>query len=98
MKRASKPLPEGPNWTFDDIRAYMDVLGELCDSEYGLEIFTNQIEIVSSEQMLDAYTFTGLPTCYHHWRNGKTFSQIHGAYRRGKTNLHPFHPALHSQE
>lgn len=87
MKRANKPLPEGPSWTFDDIKAYMDVLGELCDSEYGLDIFTNQIEIISSEQMLDAYTFTGLPTCYHHWRNGKSFSQSYADYMSGRSNL-----------
>jgi stage V sporulation protein R len=87
MKRATKPLSDGPSWTFDDIRAYMDVLGELAESEFGLDTYSNQIEIVSSEQMLDAYAFNGLPSCYHHWRYGKHYSQTQGAYQKGLTNL-----------
>ena len=86
MRRAQKPLPVGPNWTNGDIEAYMDVLGELAD-EYGLETSLNQIEIVSSEQMLDAYALNGLPVCYSHWRYGKAFSQYHNAYRKGQMGL-----------
>jgi stage V sporulation protein R len=87
MKHASKPLPQGPNWTFSDIQAYLDVINELVDSEYGLETYPNQIEIVSSEQMIDAWSYIGLPVCYNHWRYGKTFSRFIDAYSRGETSL-----------
>lgn len=87
MKRATTPLPEGPNWTNDDIYQYMEVIGELAESEFGLDTYANQIEVVSSEQMIDAYAFTGLPTCYHHWRFGKNFAATDEMYRKGMTNL-----------
>lgn len=83
----SKPLPDGPNWAFDDLRAYMDIIGELATNDFQFNTYRNQIEIVSAEQMIDAYAFTGLPICYHHWRFGKYFSQWHGAYQKGHQGL-----------
>lgn len=80
----SKPLKDGPNWTFDDLQAYLDVIGELATDTFKFDTYRNQIEIVSSEQMLDAYAFNGLPICYHHWRYGKYFSQSQRSYHMGQ--------------
>ena len=38
-----------------------------------LDVYPNQIEIISSEQMLDAYASVGMPLMYRHWSFGKHF-------------------------
>ena len=68
MKRASKPLKQGPSWTFDDLIEYEKVIEEVAVEEFGLDFYPNQLEIVTSEQMIDAYASTGLPITYNHWR------------------------------
>ena len=42
-------------------------------AEFGLDTYPNQIEIITSEQMLDAYATSGLPVGYPHWSYGKEF-------------------------
>ena len=42
-------------------------------SELGLDVYPNQLEIISSEQMLDAYSSVGMPLMYQHWSFGKRF-------------------------
>lgn len=39
--------------------------------KYELDVYPNTIEIIRSDQMLDAYTTTGLPDSYPHWSHGK---------------------------
>ena len=51
------------------------------------DLYTNQIEIVSAEQMLDAYTSIGLPVHYSHWSFGKDFVKNQNAYAKGEQNL-----------
>lgn len=87
MKPAKAPLPAGPNWRNQDIQDYMDVFGELADTEWGLDIFPNQIEIICSEQMVEAYATTGLPVGIAHWKYGKIFENIFEAYRRGHQGI-----------
>ncbi|MEJ0069170.1 MAG: SpoVR family protein [Pseudomonadota bacterium] len=43
----------------------------------------NQIEIITSEQMLDAYASIGLPIMYRHWSFGKRFVRDEILYRKG---------------
>ena len=33
----------------------------------GLDVYPNQIEVITAEQMLDAYASTGMPLFYKHW-------------------------------
>ena len=40
-----------------------------------LDVYPNQIEVITAEQMLDAYTSTGMPLMYRHWSFGKQFAQ-----------------------
>jgi stage V sporulation protein R len=51
------------------------------------ELYPNQFEIVSSEQMIDAYASIGLPVHYHHWSFGKDFMQTYKGYSEGRQNL-----------
>jgi stage V sporulation protein R len=46
-----------------------------------------QIEVITSEQMLDAYSSIGLPLMYKHWSFGKRFAFHETLYRRGLQGL-----------
>lgn len=45
------------------------------------------MELVTSEQMLDAYASVGLPVMYKHWSFGKKFSRERDMYQKGKRGL-----------
>jgi stage V sporulation protein R len=82
----SKLLFQDNEWSFDTLDRTMSVLSELA-KELALDTYPNQIEIISSEQMLDAYASVGLPVMYRHWSFGKTFSRERDLYRSGKRGL-----------
>jgi stage V sporulation protein R len=58
-----------------------DACGEIARSELGLDIYPNQIEVITAEQMLDAYSAAGMPLFYKHWSFGKPFAH-HEAFHR----------------
>ena len=64
----------------------MTVLDELS-KDLKLNIYKNSIEIVNSEQMLDAYASVGLPIMYKHWSFGKSFTREYDLYHKGKRGL-----------
>ncbi|MBY0334459.1 MAG: SpoVR family protein [Acetobacteraceae bacterium] len=80
-------LYEGADWNFETLRRIHDACEEVALGEMGLEIYPNRIEVISSEQMLDAYASTGLPLFYRHWSFGKHFAQHEALYRRGLRGL-----------
>lgn len=84
MKR--KPIAEGSEWSFADLEAYESELLRIAES-YRLDTYPNQIEIISAEQMMDAYSSTGMPVGYHHWSFGKQFLTTEQKYRRGHIGL-----------
>ena len=45
------------------------------------------MEIISSEQMLDAYSSVGMPLMYRHWSFGKHFVFEDHLYRKGRRGL-----------
>jgi hypothetical protein len=57
-KRKPELLFEGADWDFDTLRRTSDAMEEIARNELGLDFYRNQIEIISSEQMLDAYSST----------------------------------------
>ena len=87
MARKVKPMFTSAEWTFDDIRRVYDEIQKIADEELKLTYYPNQIEIISSEQMLDAYTSVGLPIMYTHWSFGKRFVDEYGKYRKGLQGL-----------
>ena len=87
--RAKRPayLFEGPDWTFDTMNRTYAAIEEIALEEMGLDLYPNQIEIISSEQMLDAYASTGMPLMYRHWSFGKSFLSEEHKYRKGLRGL-----------
>ncbi|MFC3852313.1 SpoVR family protein [Salinispirillum marinum] len=83
---ARKPISEGSDWTFDLIRDYDREIAAVA-KEFGLDTYPNQIEVISSEQMMDAYSSVGMPLGYHHWSYGKQFLQTQQGYERGQMGL-----------
>ena len=75
-------ISTGADWTFELLERYDEVIGGIA-AEYGLDTYANQIEVITSEQMLDAYASSGLPVGYPHWSYGKEFIRNEQAYRRG---------------
>ncbi len=80
-------LFEGADWSFDTLRWTMDAIEDIARTELELDTFVNQIEIISAEQMLDAYSSVGMPLMYRHWSFGKHFIQHEQLYRSGGRGL-----------
>ena len=84
--RKSDVIADTNEWTFDLIDRYEHELGRLADG-YQLDTYPNQIEIIRSEQMLDAYASIGMPIGYNHWSFGKHFVEAEQSYQRGHMGL-----------
>jgi len=85
--RAEMPLFTGPNWDFGSLRRVYDAIETIAFNELGLDIYPVQIEVITSEQMLDAYSSVGLPLMYRHWSFGKRFAYHETLYRKGLQGL-----------
>ncbi|WP_240002515.1 SpoVR family protein [Oleisolibacter albus] len=83
----SAPLYTGADWDYDKVRRTYDAIERIAVGEMGLDIYTNQIEVITSEQMLDAYSSIGMPLLYKHWSFGKHFARDEGLYRKGLRGL-----------
>ena len=81
------PLFSGNDWDFDTIKRIHDACEAIAGGELGLSWYPNQIEIITAEQMLDAYASIGMPLFYKHWSFGKHFAQHEASYRRGMMGL-----------
>ena len=53
------PISHGADWDFDLLERYDCAISEVA-TEFGLDTYPNQLEIITSEQMLDAYASSGL--------------------------------------
>jgi stage V sporulation protein R len=76
----------GSEWTLDDLLAIEQVCARHAEA-YGLETYPNQLEVITSEQMLDGYVSSGLPVNYGHWSFGKQYLIESGKYRSGANAL-----------
>lgn len=84
--RAAQPLPDPSDWTFELIERYHEVIRQTAE-RFGLDTYPIQLEIISSEQMMDAYASVGMPVNYRHWSYGKEFLSTERRYRRGNMGL-----------
>ena len=80
-------LATGSEWSFELLRDFDRAIGEIARSEFKLDCYPNQIEVIASEQMLDAYASLGLPIGYPHWSYGKEFIRNEQMYRKGMRGL-----------
>jgi len=85
--KANMPLFTGPNWDFGGLRRVYEAIERIAFDELGLDIYPVQIEVITSEQMLDAYSSVGLPLMYRHWSFGKRFAYHETLYRKGLQGL-----------
>lgn len=81
-----KPISTGSDWTFELIEEYEKEISRIA-ADFGLDTYPNQIEIISAEQMMDAYSSVGMPVGYHHWSFGKQFLETEKRYKRGEMGL-----------
>jgi spore cortex formation protein SpoVR/YcgB (stage V sporulation) len=87
LLREAKPLFDGPNWDFATLRRVYEAVEDVALNELGLDVYPNQVEVITAEQMLDAYASIGLPLMYRHWSFGKRFAHHETLYRRGMQGL-----------
>ena len=83
---ATAPLPTGSEWSFDAITQYDEAIGRIAQA-YGLDCYPHVLEVISAEQMMDAYASIGMPVYYHHWSFGKHFLATENRYKRGQMGL-----------
>ncbi|HEY7773628.1 MAG TPA: SpoVR family protein [Marinagarivorans sp.] len=81
-----KPIATSSEWTFDLIERFDQEIGVIAE-DFKLDTYRNQIEIISSEQMMDAYASVGMPIGYNHWSYGKQFLGVEQGYKRGQMGL-----------
>jgi spore cortex formation protein SpoVR/YcgB (stage V sporulation) len=83
---APAPLSTEADWTFELLQDYESEIARIAEN-FGLDTYPNQIEIINSEQMMDAYASSAMPINYHHWSFGKHFLSVQNSYRRGHMGL-----------
>ena len=64
-RRDESVLSHGGDWDFELLQRYDSEIAKIA-AEFGLDTYPNQIEVIASEQMLDAYASVGLPVSYTH--------------------------------
>ena len=76
-------LFDGAEWDFATVHRVYEAIEEIAREELKLDVFPNQVEMISAEQMLDAYSSVGMPLMYAHWSYGKRFARDEALYRKG---------------
>lgn len=84
---STRLISDSSEWTFPMLERYNEVIGHIAANEFGLDTYPNQIEIITAEQMMDAYSSVGMPLGYKHWSYGKQFVLTEKNYRRGQMGL-----------
>ncbi|HEX5739393.1 MAG TPA: SpoVR family protein [Hydrogenophaga sp.] len=84
--RGHQQLPSPSDWTFDLIETYHAEIAKTA-RDFGLDVYPNQLEVITAEQMMDAYSSVGMPMLYRHWSYGKQFISTEKNYRRGHMGL-----------
>ena len=84
--RQARRLDAPSDWSFELINQYHEVIRDTA-LRYGLDTYPNQLEIITAEQMMDAYSSVGMPVNYRHWSYGKEFISTEKNYKRGAMGL-----------
>ena len=80
VRRPAEPLPSPSDWSFDLIERYHDAIRQTA-ARYGLDTYPNQLEIITAEQMMDAYASVGMPVNYRHWSYANEFITTEKNYK-----------------
>lgn len=80
-------LSTNSDWTFQDLIDYDKAISEIAFDYMGLDTYKNQIEVISSSQMQEAYASIGLPVTYSHWSIGQELIDLEQRYNAGQMGL-----------
>lgn len=80
-----KLLFSGSEWDIPLVEKMWKTIDSISKEKF--DYYEPQIEIISSEQMLDAYSSVAMPIMYSHWSFGKTFLQNERQYQKGQQGL-----------
>ena len=83
-RRAALPSPS--DWSFELIELYHGEIERMA-KRFGLDTYPVQLEIITADQMIDAYASVGMPVNYRHWSFGKQHIASEKSYRRGQMGL-----------
>ena len=86
-KKKLKEMFSRSDWNEETILEADKIISKIAEDYLGLDTYPNQFEIVTSEQMLDAYSLIGLPISYNHWKFGKDFVINKSKYKKGQMGL-----------
>ena len=75
------------DWDFPLLEKIWETVDDIGKNTLGFDYYDAQIEIISSEQMIDNYSTHALPQMYNHWSFGKSFVQNDNAYKTGQQGL-----------
>ena len=87
MTDTARRLFDGADWDFSTLQRIHGACEQIAREELGLDVYPNQIEVITAEQMLDAYSSVGMPLFYKHWSFGKHFAFHEASYRKGLMGL-----------
>ena len=87
MPKTAAPLFTEAEWDFPALDRTYKAIEDIALNDLKLDVYPNQVEVISSEQMLDAYSSLGMPLMYHHWSFGKLFAREETMYRAGYSAL-----------
>lgn len=79
-------ISSSSEWTPQLLEKYDTEIAKIA-AFYKLDTYPNQVEIIHSEQMMDAYSSVGMPLGYSHWSFGKQFLHVEKQYKRGNMGL-----------
>ncbi len=79
-------ISRGSEWSFELLARYDTEISRLAH-DFKLDTYPNQIEVITAEQMMNAYSSVGMPLGYHHWSFGKQFVGVEKSYKRGQMGL-----------
>ncbi|VAW52869.1 FIG004684: SpoVR-like protein [hydrothermal vent metagenome] len=82
----NQPISNTSEWTFELIEKYHTEIERIAGN-FGLDTYPIQLEIITTEQMMDAYSSVGMPLGYNHWTFGKEFVNTERNYKRGQMGL-----------
>ncbi|TPK39766.1 MULTISPECIES: SpoVR family protein [unclassified Mesorhizobium] len=80
-------LFSGSDWDFKKLSRVYEEIEAIAVDQLHLDTYPVQMEVISSEQMLDAYSSVGMPLMYRHWSFGKHFLYNELLYRKGGRGL-----------
>lgn len=83
----SKLLPMDQDWTFKKLELFDNHISEIAKEDFLLDTYENQIEVINSHQMIEAYSSNGIPLNYSHWSFGKKMYQMEEQYKQGQMGL-----------